>query len=67
MNRYSIISLLLSREIKIEEAFKLWNDTAQDDYRLLGRKQRLDDLMNEKRTLLTIQAGQHKIIYPHHR
>jgi len=50
---------LSCRETKIEAAFKLWDETAQDDHRLAGRKERLDDLMNEKRTLLMLLTGGH--------
>ena len=50
---------LSCRETKIEAAFNLWDETAQDDHRLAGRKERLDDLMNEKRTLLMLLTGGH--------
>ena len=50
---------LSCRETKIEAAFKLWDETTQDDHRLAGRKERLDDLMNEKRTLLMLLTGGH--------
>jgi hypothetical protein len=46
------------RETKIEAAFELWDETAQDDHRLAGRKERShDDLMNQKRTLLMLLTG----------
>jgi hypothetical protein len=51
------IIALFCREIKIEAAFKLWNDTAQDDYRLAGRKEHLDYLTNKSNVLLKLLAG----------
>ena len=50
---------LSCRETKIEAVFKLWDETPQDDHRLAGRKERLDYLMNEKRTLLMLLTGRH--------
>ena len=46
-----------TRETKIKAAFELWNNTAQDDYHLAGHKEHLDDLMNQKKILMTLLAG----------
>ena len=45
------IIALCRREPEIDEAFKLWKDTAQDDHRLVDRKARLDNLLHQKWTL----------------
>ena len=61
-----IIALLCCRETKIEVAFDLWNKTAQDDFHLAGRKERLDDLINQKKVLLMLLAGRQSVFNSFH-
>ena len=54
---YMSTIILSCRETRIEAALKLWDATARDDHRLDGRKERLDDLMYEKKSLLMLLTG----------
>ena len=47
-----LASTLCCRGPKIEAAHKIWDETESGDHRLAGRKQRYDDLVTEKKTLL---------------
>ncbi len=49
------LATLCCRGLEIKAAYKIWDKTKSGDHRLAGRKQRYDDLVTEKKTLLAMK------------